>query len=125
MTYWHLLWMFVTALGIIALGMAVPFTWLWAASGAERSWLRQLAWRQQERRRRRGVEFYGQPLRSCLYCGTECAFGPDCANHDIAPDRCKYCRKPVRREDAFCVAPGDPCWKAWIANGGKPKAVSA
>lgn len=119
MSYWHLLWMFVTALGIIALGLAVPFVWHWARQygSTERARHRQLM-RRVIREYLRQERLYGRPLRGCLYCGTECTFGPNCANHDLAPDRCKQCRKPVRKEDAFCVAPGDPCWKAWVESGG-------
>lgn len=84
MTYWHLLWMFVTALGIIALLVALPFTWEWATEGHERAFMRHFAWRH-ERSIQREVDLYGQRLRPCLYCGSRCEFGPGCANHDLAP----------------------------------------
>lgn len=86
MTYWHLLWMFVTALGIIALGLATPFLWLYARSTPDHAVGRQYDWRVL-RRRRRETELYGQPLRGCFYCGSVCEFGPDCANHDLEETR--------------------------------------
>lgn len=112
MSAWYLLWMFFDALGIIALALSVPFLWVWASEGSERAERRQYDWRI-ERRRRREIELYGQPLRGCLYCGSECEFGPSCANRDLSPHRCKFCERQVSAIDAFCVAPGDPCWKAW------------
>lgn len=47
MTYWHLLWMFVTALGIIGFGLATPFVWGWARDYrcVEEVARRQLLWR--------------------------------------------------------------------------------
>lgn len=83
MTYWHLLWMFLTASGFSALVLATPFLWSWAGDGHERAWARQMAWRQ-ERRRRQETAKYGQPLRACLYCGSVCEFGPGCFNRELA-----------------------------------------
>lgn len=62
MTYWHLLWMFVTALGIMASGLAVPILWSWAREGGERAAQRHFEayqaqvpamsrWRRQQRKR--------------------------------------------------------------------------
>ncbi|HKY40661.1 MAG TPA: hypothetical protein VJN18_32220 [Polyangiaceae bacterium] len=86
MTYWHLLWMFVTALGIIALGMLVPLLWAYAHAVPDYAYGRQLA-RLGQQRRRLETERYGQPLRGCLYCGSVCEFGPNCANHDLEETR--------------------------------------
>jgi len=117
MSAWYLLWMFVTALGIIALGLAVPFLWAWASEGTERAEGRQYDWRI-ERRRRQEIELYGQPLRSCLYCGSECEFGPNCANRDLSPadrarrnnerllDEMPHLRERANREMA-ALAPAD------------------
>jgi hypothetical protein len=84
MSAWYLLWMFFDALGIIALVSALPFVLSHALQGAERARDRHYDWRI-ELRRRREIELYGQPLRCCLYCGSECEFGPGCANRDLSP----------------------------------------
>jgi hypothetical protein len=46
MSAWYLLWMFFTALGIIVLGLAVPFAWGYAAeySAAARARRKRLFW---------------------------------------------------------------------------------
>lgn len=82
MSAWYLLWMFVTVLGILATLQLTPFLLAWCTESAEDARCRQYAW-WSERRRRREIELYGQPLRSCLYCGSVCEFGPDCANRDL------------------------------------------
>jgi hypothetical protein len=86
MSAWYLLWMFMTAVGIIGLAAATPFLWAWSSEGQERAEMRLYAWRN-DRRLRREVELYGAPLRACLYCGSECEFGPNCVNRDL-------CRSP-------------------------------
>ncbi len=82
MTCWHLLWMLVDVLGIAVSLTATPVLFYWCMAATERAQWRQYSWRA-ERRRRREIELYGQPLRPCLYCGSECEFGPNCANSRV------------------------------------------
>ncbi len=55
MSAWYLLWMLVTALGIIALGLMVPFVWGYAVeySSAKRAKLKRLFWMVVAKRNRR------------------------------------------------------------------------
>jgi hypothetical protein len=82
MSAWYLLWMLVTVLGIFALLVHLPFAWLGICETEDRAAMRQFSW-WAERRRRREVELYDEMLRPCLYCGSECAFGPGCANRGL------------------------------------------
>jgi hypothetical protein len=82
---WYLLWMLVTVLGIFALlFVGIPISVLLSIESEERASFRHAAWRG-ERRRRREIELYGELLGPCLYCGSECEFGPNCANRHLSP----------------------------------------
>jgi hypothetical protein len=131
MSAWYLLWMFVTAVGIIGLGATTPILWAWSSEGPERAEMRLYAWRH-VRRLRREVETYGQPLRACLYCGSECELGPNCANRDLwlkaqghplgrLPCPCARCGKEATWVGAFQNSAGHIfCgWTCYRAAGGE------
>jgi hypothetical protein len=86
MSAWYLLWMFFDVVGLFVLCVATPFLLDFALDSHVRALDRQFYWRT-ERRRRREIELYGQLLGPCLYCGSQCEFGPGCANREFSPAR--------------------------------------
>lgn len=107
MSAWYLLWMFFDVVGILGLLLVgIPLAALRIVESEDRTHSRQHIW-WAERRRRRETELYGQLLAPCLYCGSQCEFGPGCFNRHLSPaararrnEECLHSEMPHLRDRA-------------------------